>query len=78
MALKIFHEKSILEIISFQILQIHPWFMMRNGVAPVNAVLVGTVFSALFPVVFCMERTPALWVFIVLGSFSRYYFGKII
>ena len=52
--------------------------MMRNGVAPVNAVLVGTVFSALFPVVFCMERTTALWVFIVLGSFSRYYFGKII
>ena len=49
--------------------------MMRNGVAPVNAVLVGTVFSALFPVVFCMERTTALWVFIVLGSFSRYYFG---
>ena len=45
--------------------------MMRNGVAPVNGVLVGTVFSALFPVIFCTERTTELWVFIVLGAFSR-------
>ena len=60
-------------MLCFQILQIHPWAMMRNGVAPVNAVLVGTVFSALYPVVFCTERTTAMWVFIVLGSFSRYY-----
>ena len=55
----------------FKILHIHPWQMMRNGVAPVNGVLVGTVFSALFPVVFCTERTTELWVFIVLGAFSR-------
>ena len=54
-----------------QILEIHPWQMMRNGVASVNAVLVGTVFSALFPVVFEGERTLALWIFISIGSFCR-------
>ena len=68
------HLKSCSQILPFcyKILQIHPWQMMRNGVAAVNGVLVGTVFSALFPVVFCTERTTELWVFIVLGAFSRW------
>ena len=67
-----YHVWLMFEITPFQVFQIHPWALMRNGVAPFNAVLVGTVFSALFPVVFCMERTNILWIFIVIGSFVRY------
>ena len=67
-----YHVCLTFEILQFQVFHIHPWALMRNGVAPFNAVLVGTVFSALFPVVFCMERTNILWIFIVIGSFVRY------
>ena len=54
----------------FQILRMTPWVLMRNGVAGFNGVLVGTVFSVLFPAVYSVERSPKLWAFIAGGALT--------
>ena len=43
---------------------------MRNGVAPFNAVLVGTVYSAVFPT-FIGPPDYRLYVGIIISSFVR-------
>ena len=54
-----------------QVFRLQPWELMRNGVAPFNAILVGSVFSALFPE-FIGPPDYRLYVAIVICSFIRY------
>ena len=53
---------------------------MRNGVAPFNGILVGTVTSVLYPAFYKLNEmqldeaydlTLKMWIFICLGSFAR-------
>ena len=55
----------------FQILGLHDWTMMRNGVAPFNGALYSTVTTSLFTVYFRDETTSILWAFIAGGGFIR-------
>ena len=57
---------------TFQLLRLAPWDLMRNGVAAFNGILVGTVISSLYPGVYGVERSLAMWLFIVFGSLARY------
>jgi len=58
------------------ILGLHPWDLVRNGVAPFNGVLVGTVTSALYPAVYSKEMFPGLWIAIVLGAVTSVFFAS--
>ena len=53
------------------LLGLHPWGLVSSGVAPFNGVLVGTVISLLYPLVYDTERTPEMWVAIFLGAVIR-------
>ena len=55
----------------FQILGLHDWTMMRNGVAPFNGALYSTVTTSLFTVYFRDETTSILWAFVAGGGFIR-------
>ena len=42
---------------------------MRVGLTPLNAVLVGSVVSTLYPAIYNVEMDAQMWIFICLGSF---------
>lgn len=50
------------------LLRLQPFDLLRNGVAAFNGVLVGTVISVLYPGFYQTDRTPEMWIFIVVGS----------
>ena len=51
------------------ILQMQPWTSMRVGLTPLNAVLVGSVISSLYPSIYDKDFDAKMWVFICVGSF---------
>ena len=51
------------------ILQMQPWTSMRVGLTPLNAVLVGSVISSLYPSIYKEDFDAKMWVFICVGSF---------
>jgi len=55
---------------------LHPWGLVSNGVASFNGVLVGTVISLLYPAVYHTDRTPEMWVAIVLGAVISVFFAS--
>ena len=50
---------------------LHPWGDLTNGVACLNAVLVGTVVPILYPAIYQTERSLAMWLAVVGGSIIR-------
>ena len=56
----------------FQIFRFQPWDLMKNGVAPLNAILVGSVVSSLYPLFFPEKPSLEMWIFICIGAFQRY------
>lgn len=61
--------------IILQIFRFQSWDLMRNGVAPLNAILVGSVISSLYPVIYKFpdDNVPyfQMWVFLCIGAFQR-------
>jgi hypothetical protein len=48
------------------------WKLMRSGVAPFNAVLVGTALQAISPLLLHTDDLqPKVFAFIIFGSFAR-------
>ena len=51
------------------ILQMQPWTSMRVGLTPLNAVLVGSVISSLYPSIYNEDFDAKMWIFVCVGSF---------
>ena len=58
------------------VMGLHPWPLVNSGVSSFNGVLVGTVISILYPLVYNIERSPEMWVAITLGAVVRYGVSK--
>ena len=51
------------------LLQMQPWTSMRVGLTPLNAILIGSVVSTLYPAVYNVDMDAQMWIFICVGSF---------
>ena len=65
--------KQLTAIAVFQILMLQDWKLMRSGVAPFNAVLVGTVLQGVSPsIINTDDLQPLVFGFIIFGSVARF------
>ena len=60
---------GIIATLAEMLLQMQPWTAMRAGLTPLNAILVGSVISSLYPTIYNAEMDAKMWIFICIGSF---------
>ena len=58
--------------ISEMVLRMQPRESMMSGLTPLNAVLVGSVTSSLYPTIYATNMDAKMWIFICTGAFVRY------
>jgi len=54
------------------LLDLHPWNLIENGVAPFNGALLGSVITSLYSIILAEAASETLmWLAIVAGAFAR-------